>query len=125
MAAFCQQLNPLLVGRCAPALAPVGGGGIVTRLKGGQFICETVVAEVGLTAVLGKLVATAMAVFVVAFAVGSFGLGLAPSKVITAVLGVIGSHVTSGPHSTALQAKVDIIVAVVCAIVRDLVFLTS
>ena len=48
-----QQFFPLLLARRAPAAAPVGLGRVITALQGGQVVGETIVAEVGLVAVLG------------------------------------------------------------------------
>ena len=111
-----QQLNPLFVGRCAPALTPVGRGGIVTRLQSLQIIGETVIAEIRLGTILCKLVIIAIAISVCTPIVGGFGLCLGPSKIITIVFGILGTYITSRPKGATPQAKVDIVVAVVCAV---------
>ena len=62
MTALCQQFDPLVVGWSAPALTPVGGGGIVAWLQGFQVVSEAVEAEIRLTAILSELVVIAIAV---------------------------------------------------------------
>ena len=62
IAALCQQFDPLVVGWSAPALTPVGGGGVVAWLQGFQVVSEAVEAEIRLTAILGELVVIAIAV---------------------------------------------------------------
>ena len=64
MAAFSQQLDPLVVGRRAPTFTPVGGGGIIARLKGFQVISEAVEAEIRLATILCEQVIVAIAVFI-------------------------------------------------------------
>ncbi len=116
MAAFSQQLDPLVIGRSAPTFTPVGGGGIVARLKGFQVISEAVKAEIRLAAILCEQIVVAIAVFISAPIVGVFRRGLAPSKIIAILIGAFSAHIASRPHRATRQAEVDVIVAIVSAI---------
>ena len=82
MAALRQQFDPRVVGRSAPALAPVGSGGIVARLQGFQVVGEAVIAEIRLRAILGELVVVAVAVFIGAPVIGVFRRRLSPSVIL-------------------------------------------
>ena len=124
MAAFSQQLDPLVVGRRAPTFTPVGGGGIIARLKGFQVISEAVEAEIRLATILCEQVIVAIAVFIGAPIVGGFRRGFAPSKVIAVLIGAFGTHIASRPHRAARQSEVDVIVAFVST-VTGIVFLAS
>ena len=116
MAAFSQQLDPLVVGRRAPTFTPVDGGGIIARLKGFQVISEAVEAEIRLAAILCEQIVVAIAVFIGAPIIGVFRRCFAPSKVITVLIGAVGTHIASRPHRAARQAEVDVIVAFVGAV---------
>ena len=122
MGAFSQQFDPLVIGRSTPTFTPVGGGGIVARLKGFQVISEAIKAEIRLAAILCEQIVVAIAVFISAPIVGGFRRSFAPSKVIAVLIGTFSSHIASRPHRAARQAEVDVIVAFVSAVTTNVFF---
>ena len=82
MAALRQQLDPLVVGRRAPALSPIGRGGIVARLQGFQVISEAFIAEIRLGTILGELIVVTVAMYIGTPVIGGLRRGLAPSEIL-------------------------------------------
>ena len=78
MGSVLVQFPPLVNSRHAPAIAPVGCGGVIFRLEDGQVVGEAVVAAARVIAILGEGVGAAVAVLVSTPIVGVLRLGFAP-----------------------------------------------